>query len=141
MDEVSEAGMIIPLLIGILFLAVGLVDNLKYLLQARKMKRLKTSYLISRKFLIISFLSHVIGSVYVFPKGDLILNVTYLVGVATTAYALWVSYTHYPQRAKKKKRNMGVYVLDAFDLLSTQSRERYGFYSDRKFKQLAEELD
>ena len=133
--------MITTFMVGTLFLVVGFVDNLKYILQARKIQRLKTSYLVSRKFLVISLASHIIGSLYVLPKGDLILDITYLVGVATTAYVLWVSYLHYPQRSKKKKRNLAVFVMDAFDLLSTQSRERYGFYSDRKFKQLAEELD
>jgi len=128
----------IPWLIGTFLLLVGTIDNLKYIWQAKKVKKYSTSILISRKFVIVSFLSHLIGTIYVLPKGDFILDAVYGVGVLTTGYLLWVSYNLYPKRAKTRPWNPWLFVMDSFDLLTKEKKAQHGFYSDRRLKRMVE---
>jgi len=121
---------------GFLLLVFGTFDNWKYVWQANKMKRMKSSYLISRKFLLMAFFSHLIGTIYVFPKNDLVLLVVYSLGIFTAAYCYWVSYKNYPKRPKTAPWNLGIFILDSLSLLDNKTRQRYGFYSYHKLKNL-----
>lgn len=104
-------------IVGGLVFVTGILDAIKYYIQANKIRKLRSARGISRRFINFAILSDLTKIVYSIIIADIyILSISILASVCMF-YMFWEIYIYYPYRKRKQKRfkrpNLITYTINS----------------------------
>ena len=99
------------IVLAILAVFFGLLDNCKYLLQAKKIRKFNKPKSVSKRFLLISIVTRLFLVMYSLYVGYWVFVTIYFIGLFTTFNAYWILYTKYRDNSNW---SFGKYFLKSF---------------------------
>jgi len=104
-------------IVGTILIFTGVLDALKYSLQAWKIKKSQSSKIISRKFVVFAIINDVVRLLYSILIRDVFIFVASILAFICMAHLWWNVYIHYPYKFKGlahfKRPNIWIFTLNA----------------------------
>jgi len=104
------------LILAIVTVLIGSIDELKYLLQYRKIKYTKRFGAVSKRFYLISILTKSWVLCYAIWKGEWVFGILYTIGLISSMAVLYVIYRY----SNIKDRNIIKFILRCFHISITK---------------------
>jgi len=105
--------MLEKLILSLVIIGMGAMESYKYIWQAYKIKRIKSSRGMSRRFLTISVVTRFFTLMCLIYTKQVSIAIVYIIGLYSTIFCLWEAYTYY----NKKYHNIFHYILSGFNKL------------------------
>jgi hypothetical protein len=104
--------------VGILFTLTGILDALKYSIQARRVQKLKSSKEMSRKFINFALLNDFLKLAYGLLLLDIYIIASSILALICMVDLFWQMYLWYPYRKRGlqnfKRPNLILYIINSW---------------------------
>ncbi len=118
--------------VGILVFITGILDAIKYYIQGNKIKKIKSSRGVSRRFINFAIVSDITKIAYSIVILDIYIFAISILASFCMFYMFWQIYVYYPYRNRKKRRfkrpNIVAYTINS--ILPNSIRKKLWTYLD-----------